>query len=73
MMKSKVADLINKRQKIDKEIEDIQKGCPHSSRSIKNVRERLDSTTMIIRYVCDECSRIIGYPSKEATQNYLKQ
>ena len=35
MMKSnKVADLINKRQEIDKEIEDIQKGCPHFNRYV---------------------------------------
>ena len=27
---NKVADLLNKRQKINKEIEDIQKKCPHS-------------------------------------------
>ena len=74
MMKSnKVADLINRRQKIDKKIEDIQKRCPHFSRSIKNVRERLDSTTMVIRWVCNECSLIIGYPSKKETENYLKK
>ena len=74
MMKSnKVADLINKRQEIDKEIEDIQKGCPHFNRSIKNVRERLDSTSMITRYVCDKCSLIIGIPNNDELQNYLKQ
>jgi len=74
MMKSnKVADLINKRQKIDKKIEDIQKRCPHSSRSIKNVRERLDSTTMVIRWVCNECSLIIGYPNNKDKDNYLNQ
>ena len=74
MVKSnKVAELINKRHKIDIEIEDIQKECPHSNISVKSVRERLDSTTMVIRYVCDECRLSIGYPSKEETQNYLKQ
>ena len=74
MMKSnKVADLINKRQEITKEIEDIQKRCPHSSRSVKSVRERLDSTTMVIRYVCDECLIVIGYPNDKEMQNYLNQ
>ena len=74
MMKSnKVADLINKRQKIDKKIEDIQKRCPHSSRSVKCVRERLDSQTMVIRYVCDVCLLIVGYPKEEETQNYINQ
>ena len=74
MMKSnKVADLINKRQEITKEIEDIQKRCPHSSRSVKYIRERLDSQTMVIRYVCDECLLIIGYPNYKEMQNYLNQ
>ena len=70
---NKVAGLLEKRQKIEREIEKLQKSCKHPTKSIKSVRERLDSTTMVIRYVCDECLLIIGYPSKEETQNYLKQ
>ena len=62
------AKLIEERQKIDKKIEDIQKRCPHSSRSVKCVRERLDSQTMVIRYVCDVCLLIVGYPNEEETQ-----
>ena len=73
MESNKVADLIEKRQKITKEIEDIQKRCPHFSRSVKSVRERLDSQTMFIRYVCDECLLIIGYPNNKEMQNYLNQ
>ena len=69
----KVAKLIEKRQKIDKEIEDIQKECPHFNISIKSVRERLDSTTMVIRYVCDECYSITGIPNNDKLQNFLKQ
>ena len=73
MKTNKIAALINKRQKTHKEIEDIQKECPHFSRSVKSIQERLDSTTMVIRYVCDKCLLIIGYPNKEETQNHLKQ
>jgi len=69
----KVAALFEKRQKIEKEIEKLQGSCQHPTKSIKFARERLDSTTMVIRYVCDECLLIIGYPSKEETLNYLKQ
>ena len=68
----KVANLFEKRQKIEKEIEKLQKSCQHPTKSVKFVRESLDSTTMVVRYVCDECLLIIGYPSKEETQNYLK-
>ena len=69
----KVATLLGERQKIEKEIEDIQKSCQHPTKSIKNVRERLDSTTTVVRYVCDECSLIIGIPNNDELQNYLKQ
>jgi len=69
----KVATLLGERQKIEKEIEDIQKSCQHPTKSIKNVRERLDSQTTVVRYVCDECSLIIGIPNNDELQNYLKQ
>ena len=69
----KVATLLGERQKIEKEIEKIQKACQHPTKSIKNVRERLDSQTMVTRYVCDECSLIIGIPNNDELQNFLKQ
>ena len=69
----KVATLLGERQKIEKEIEDIQKSCQHSTKSIKYVRERLDSTTMVIRYVCDECYLIVGIPNNDKLQIFLKQ
>ena len=69
----KVAKLINKRQKIDKEIEDIQKECPHFYVSVKSVRERLDSTTTVIRHVCDDCFSIVGIPNNDDLQKFLKQ
>ena len=69
----KVAALLGARQKIEKEIEEIQKSCQHPTKSIKNVRERLDSQTTVVRYVCDECSLIIGIPNNDELQNFLKQ
>ena len=69
----KVATLLGERQKIEKEIEKIQKSCQHPTKSIKNVRERLDSQTTVVRYVCDECSLIIGIPNNDELQNFLKQ
>jgi len=69
----KVAILLGEKQKIEKEIEKLQRSCQHSTKSIKNVRERLDSTTMVIRYVCDTCLLSIGYPSEKEIQNYLKK
>tara|TARA_R110000824_G_scaffold7722_19_gene34934 strand:- start:943 stop:1167 length:225 start_codon:yes stop_codon:yes gene_type:complete len=69
----KVATLLRERQKIEKEIEKLQKSCQHPKKSIKNVQERLDSTAIITRYVCDECCLIIGIPNNDDLQKYLKQ
>jgi len=69
---NKVADLLNKRQKIDKEIENLQKTCNHPTKSIKSIRERLDSHTTVIRWVCNECLLVIGYPSKQEIERFLK-
>ena len=69
----KVATLLGERQKIEKEIEKLQKSCQHPTKSIKSVRERLDSTTMVIRYVCDECCLIVGIPNNDKLQYFLKK
>ena len=69
----KVATLLGERQKIEKEIEKIQKSCQHPAKSIKNVRERLDSTSMVVRWTCDTCFSIVGIPNNNELQNYLKQ
>tara|TARA_R110000822_G_scaffold20475_1_gene65647 strand:- start:374 stop:598 length:225 start_codon:yes stop_codon:yes gene_type:complete len=69
----KMAVLFSERQKIEKEIKELQGSCNHPTKSIKNVRERLDSTSMVIRYVCDECSLTIGIPNNNELQKYLKQ
>ena len=69
----KVANLLGEKQKIEKEIEKLQRSCQHSTKSIKNVRERLDSTTMVIRYVCDTCLLSIGYPNIKEIEDFLKQ
>jgi len=69
----KVATLLGERQKIEKEIEKLQKSCKHPTKSIKSVRKRLDSQTMVIRYVCDDCYLIVGIPNNNELQNFLKQ
>ena len=69
----KVAKLIERRQKIKKEIEDIQKRCPHFNTTVRQVRENVDSTSPSIRYVCDECLKVLGYPNQQEMENYLKK
>ena len=68
----KIATLLRERQNIEREIAKIQQLCDHPSKSIKYVRERLDSTTMVVRYVCDDCCLIVGIPNNDNLQNFLK-
>ena len=69
----KVATLLGERQKIEKEIEEIQKSCQHPTKSIKNVRERLDSTTMVVRWTCDTCFSIVGIPNNEEINGFFRE
>jgi len=68
---NKVAGLFSTRNEIDKKIKDIQESCNHLTKSIKQVQERLDTPTIVTRWVCDECSLIIGIPNNDELQNYL--
>jgi len=69
----KVADLFEKRQKIEKEIEKLQKLCHHSTTTLKSIRERVDSSSTVIRWVCDECFLPIGYPDQKNIDDFLKK
>jgi len=72
MAKSKkVASLIEKKRVISKEIEDLQNKCGHFKKSIKPAQERVDSSTFIIRWVCNDCERIIGIPNDQELNKYL--
>ena len=68
---NKVAGLLDKKQKIEREIRKIQKNCKHPTKSLKQIRERVDSDMTVLRWVCDECFLPIGYPSKEEQNKYF--
>jgi len=70
---NKVAGLLDKKQKIEREIRNIQKNCKHPTKSLKAIRERLDTHMTVIRWVCDECFLPIGYPSEKEQKNYFRQ
>ena len=69
----KITNLFAKKQKIEKEIAILQKSCNHSKKSVKQVRERVDSTSPVIRYICDECSMVLGYPTQQEKDNFFKE
>tara|TARA_Y100000296_G_scaffold80496_1_gene106112 strand:- start:1147 stop:1371 length:225 start_codon:yes stop_codon:yes gene_type:complete len=69
----KITNLFAKKQKIDKEITNLQKSCKHINKSVKPVRERVDSSTIVIRWVCDECLKIVGFPNSQDEEKYFKE
>ena len=67
----KINNLLAKKQKIEKEIATLQKSCNHNKKSVRLVRKNVDSSSPSIRYVCDECSKILGYPTQQEIKKYL--
>ena len=69
----KIKDLFTQKQKIEKEIKHIQKSCKHLNKTLKSIKENVDSSTFIIRWVCDDCSSIVGIPNKQELEDYLNK
>ena len=69
----KINNLLAKKQKIEKEIAILQKSCKHLKKSVRLVRKNVDSTSPSIRYVCDECSMVLGYPTQQDKDNFFKE
>ena len=67
----KVASLLEKKRKISKEIENLQNECGHFKKSIKSIKEREDASTFVIRWICDDCEKIIGVPNEHEINEYL--
>jgi|TARA_B100000287_G_C20043779_1_gene547546 hypothetical protein len=69
----KISALFSKKQKIEKEIATLQKACKHNNRSVKSIREHVDSSQSVIRWVCDDCFKVIGFPSSIEINNFFKE
>ena len=67
----KVASLLEKKRKIAKEIEYLQNKCNHSNESLKSIKEREDASTFVIRWVCNDCERVIRIPNEQELKKYL--
>ena len=69
----KINNLLAKKQKIEKEIAILQKSCKHFKKSVRQVRKNVDSSSPSIRYVCDECLMVLGYPTQQEKDDFLKE
>ena len=66
----KVENLLNQKNKIERELRDMQLNCKHIERTIKQVSER--NTQTVTRWVCDNCAAVVGYPSNSEIKKYLE-
>jgi hypothetical protein len=70
-LNKKVASLLEKKRLISKEIEDLQNMCKHENKVIKSTKEYEDSSSFVIRRVCENCNKIVGMPTQQEIFNFL--
>ena len=57
---SKVDKLVDKKRKLEKEIEQLQSACNHKNKVISLVRI---GSSHSVRWVCNDCSKVLGWPT----------
>tara|TARA_B100001778_G_scaffold327772_1_gene326350 strand:+ start:66 stop:296 length:231 start_codon:yes stop_codon:yes gene_type:complete len=67
----KIASLLEKKRLILKEIEDLQNTCEHTNKIVKFVKENEDSSSFVIRQVCENCEKIIGIATQHEIFEFL--
>ena len=68
-----IADLFVKKQEIEKKIAILQNSCNHHKKTVRAIRENVDSSSPVIRYVCNECSKVLGYPNDQEVNKFFRE
>ena len=65
-----IEKLLSQKHKIERELKVMQESCSHTKRTIKQVTlgEGCQTST---RWICNECSAVVGYPSEVELKKYL--
>ena len=69
----KITTLFAQKQSIEKEISIIQKSCNHHQKSVKQIWKRVDSSSPVVRYVCNECLMVLGYPDQQDMKKFFRE
>ena len=67
--RQKVERLLSEKRDIDKQINKLQQDCKHEQQVIKQVA---DESSFTVRYVCESCSLVLGYPSADEVKQFFK-
>jgi len=64
--KQKVSSIKEKLHKLEKQLEEIQRDCPHNITSIKFVHQIKRAS-----WVCDDCQHTVRIPNQEEIQRWI--
>ena len=65
---NKVENLLDKKRKLEKQIEAIQSACNHKDKVIKMVHI---GSMHEVRWVCEDCSIKLGWPTAAESDKFL--
>ena len=66
--RKKVDKLLSDKWNIERKIENIQSECNHENKVLKQIKEN----GFELRWVCDDCTLPLGWPSKAERDEFLK-
>ena len=69
----KIQNLFVEKQKIEREIMEIQNSCKHTEEIITSIKENGDSSNTVIRCICKNCNKILRYPNDMEIFKYLSE
>ena len=64
----KVEELLNKKRSIDKQIDTIQSACNHKNKVIRMIHI---GSMHEVRWVCEDCSKVLGWPTGAESDKFL--
>jgi len=67
--KKKVEKLLSDKRNIEQQINNIQSECNHKTKVLRQVQVGNGSE---LRWVCDDCSIALGWPSHHDREQYFK-
>ena len=67
---NKVDRLIDQKRKLDLEIKQIQSACNHKNKVISMIHVGSSHT---VRWVCNDCKQVLGWPTEQERQKFLKK
>ena len=69
---SKAEKLLSKKRDIEKEIDKIQSACNHKDKVIRLVQRDERYCSFEERWVCNDCSMKLGYPTAFEKERFFK-